>query len=305
MAKKINTTVLGSFVIVATGIAIAAIALFGSGRMFKHPERYVIFFSESIRGLNVGSPVRFHGIQIGTIVDMQAIYIEPNNKILTPIYVEIERERIRNLGVGEKSRAAQQAKIYSSGIRAQIVTDSIVTGQRAISLDMEPGAKGTLVGADQGTVEIASIPSSLEEISNTLESLPLEEIAEKFNVTLTAVEKAVTSPGFSEAMNGLGPALTEAREALALVSKDLRPLLAELHEKLDALDVEKTLQRVDRSLASIEAAAAHVKSLGAPGSPLDTNANRALVEIAAAARELRQVAELLQRRPEMFLTGKK
>ncbi len=304
MSKKVDPTKLGIFVVVAFVLVVVAVALFGSGQMFKRPNRYVIVFSESVQGLNIGSPVRLKGIQLGTVVDIQAIFQGQSNSVAIPIYVEIDRERIKNLGILAPSAVEQQATLLKAGIRAQLVTDSIVTGQRAISLDFRPETPVRLANIDHTVPEISSIPSPLEEISETLQALPIQEIVSKFHATLTAVEQTVSSPSFTEAIQALGPTLNEVRESTAKISTELQPLIRDLRSKVDAFDAERIFRRLEDSLAAIDTAASDVSSLSKKGSTFDVNLNRALLEVAAAARELRELAEMLQRRPESLLTGK-
>ncbi len=304
MAKKIDPTKLGIFVIVAVGIVVLAIAVLGRGNWFKKQSRFVIVFPESVSGLSIGSAVRFRGIQLGTVVEMHAVYNQVDNKIAIPIYVEIDREQIRNLGAAAASSSEQQENLLKAGIRAQLVTDSIVTGQKAVSLDFRPEMPVRITGIDSAVPEIASIPSPLEAVSETLQSLPLQDIVAKFNSTLTAIEQVVTSPEFADGVKGVGPTLTEARKSMEVLSTELSPLLSELRGKIAAFDAVKISTQLESSLAAIDLAADNIAALSAKGAPLDNNASRALTEIASAARELRQVAEMIQRRPEVFLTGK-
>ena len=133
----------------------------------------------------------------------------------------------------------------------------------------------------------------------------MQQIAERFNGTLAALEKTVSSPEFAEGVGAIGPSINEARKAIQMLSHDLQPLLVEINTKMRGLDAEKLFARLDNTLKSIDGAAANIGALSSKGYPLATNADRTLVEISAAARELRQLAEMLQRRPEVLLTGKR
>jgi paraquat-inducible protein B len=305
MARKVNTTRLGVFVLCAAAIAVAAVGLFGSGRMFKRLQKYVIFFPESTRGLSLGSPVRFRGVPIGTVVDMQAVYLPTEERFVTPVYIEIDRQRIRNLGVAATSREEQESNMARVGLRAQLSTDSMVTGQRSIALDIKPDSALTLVGVDSSVTEIGAVPSPLEEISNTVEKLPLQEIADRLNATLDAAHSTLVSPEFTNAIKELGPTITEVKVTLSALSKDLKPLLAGINTKVQAMDVDKVIEKLDASLISINTAAANISTLASQGKPLAQDANETMRQVTAAARELRQVAEMLQRRPEVLLTGKR
>lgn len=305
MAKKINTTFLGLFVIGASALVITAIGLFGSGMMFKQADQYVIFFPESVQGLTVGAPVQFRGVQIGSVINIEALYQPKEKKIIIPVFIEIVRDRIKNLSMEDASPQQRQENMEKAGLRAQLISQSIVTGQRAVGIIFDPSSKPRFVGAEPDITEIASIPSSIEQLSNQIEKLPLDEIAQKLSTTLSAIEAAVTSHQFTEGMNAIGPSMIEARQMLAAVNRDLPPLLKEIRAKVEVIDTAKMSGQLDRTLTNLDGAAKNIQSFTREGAPFDRNANRALIEIAGAARELRQLAELLQRRPEALLSGKK
>jgi paraquat-inducible protein B len=67
MSKPANKTLIGAFVVGAVALAVAAIVLFGSGRFFKDMDQWVAIFPGSVKGLNVGSPVVFRGVQVGQV----------------------------------------------------------------------------------------------------------------------------------------------------------------------------------------------------------------------------------------------
>ena len=64
MSKKANPALVGGFVLGALALAVVAVMIFGSGRLFHQTERYVLYFQGSMTGLNVGSPVVFRGVEV-------------------------------------------------------------------------------------------------------------------------------------------------------------------------------------------------------------------------------------------------
>ena len=62
MAKQANRMMIGGFVVLAVAILAASLVVFGSGKFFKKTNKYVLYFDESIKGLNVGAPVLFQGV---------------------------------------------------------------------------------------------------------------------------------------------------------------------------------------------------------------------------------------------------
>lgn len=275
MAKQINTTLLGVFVLGAAALALAATVFFGSGKWFQEVSRYVVYFPESVQGLKVGADVVTHGVRIGSVINIKAVFVPTKTKIIIPVYIEVERQRIQDLMPAEVSVFAQQEKILESGLQAQLITESLVTGQRVIALSFNPGTKSELVGADTSLPEIPSQASSLERISNELERIPLDQIMSKVDRTLSAVEEAMT---------------------------DLPEIVKIIKEKLNGFNSNEISTKLERSLDSLTKA---TNNINEEIEPLGSNANKTLNEISAAARELRQLAELLQRQPESLIKGKK
>ena len=73
MSKQANTKLIGAFVIGAVVLVISGILLFGSGRLFSHQRKFVLFFEDSVKGLNIGAPVDFRGVNIGTVTDIKVV----------------------------------------------------------------------------------------------------------------------------------------------------------------------------------------------------------------------------------------
>ena len=71
---------------------------------------------------------------------------------------------------------------------------SIVTGQLLVALDLYPDKEATLVGLDRETLEIPTIPTPLQELTKRFEKIPIEDIVDKINASLTGIEKIINSP---------------------------------------------------------------------------------------------------------------
>ena len=70
MAKQANRMMIGGFVVLAVIIMAASLVVFGSGKFFKKTNKYVMYFDESVKGLSVGAPVLFQGVQIGSVTSI-------------------------------------------------------------------------------------------------------------------------------------------------------------------------------------------------------------------------------------------
>ena len=70
MSKQANKTVIGIFVVVAIVLVVAAVLILGSGKFFKQTLKAVCYFEGSVGGLNIGAPVVFRGVRIGSVTDV-------------------------------------------------------------------------------------------------------------------------------------------------------------------------------------------------------------------------------------------
>ncbi|TMC94991.1 MAG: MCE family protein, partial [Chloroflexi bacterium] len=71
MGKRPSATLIGAFVVGAVTLAVTAIVTFGSGQFFRHTQRFVLYFSGSLNGLEKGAPVKFRGVPIGSVKEIR------------------------------------------------------------------------------------------------------------------------------------------------------------------------------------------------------------------------------------------
>ncbi|HEX9136276.1 MAG TPA: MCE family protein, partial [Nitrospirota bacterium] len=65
MSRQASKSLIGAFVLGAVALLIAGIVIFSSRTMFSKTNKNVLFFEGSVKGLKVGAPVVFRGVQIG------------------------------------------------------------------------------------------------------------------------------------------------------------------------------------------------------------------------------------------------
>src|SRR5262252_325114 len=94
MAKRANAKAIGGFVIGAIGLAIAALLVFGGSQFFARKAQAVLFFQGSLSGLDVGSPVTFRGVKIGTVTGVSILYDVPKATLTIPVHIEIDLDKV-------------------------------------------------------------------------------------------------------------------------------------------------------------------------------------------------------------------
>jgi paraquat-inducible protein B len=203
--------------------------------IYTKKSRYVAYFDGSVRGLSVGAPVEFRGIQIGEVRDVKLEYLPDTGQFRIPVKFEIEPERIANLGgVDVASRREGLERLVKQGLRAQLESGNLLTGQLIVQLDFheeEPPAEIVFNGKYP---VFPTVPAPLEEITSSvqrlvkrLEKLPLDEVVKSMNGTLQAATAALaqaqqTLASASALVGPDSPVNSELRSALLELSDAAR-----------------------------------------------------------------------------------
>jgi paraquat-inducible protein B len=332
MSKQANTKLIGAFVIGAVGLVILGTLLFGSGRLFSHQRKFVLFFEDSVKGLIIGSPVDFRGVNIGKVTDIRIVLQKEDLSLLIPVLIVIEPNRIafditeseRRKLVETKGTEAFVQLMIDRGLRAQLSTQSFVTGQLGIHLDFFPDRPLKLAGAEPSYTEIPTTESSLSALSKTLGNIPLAEIADKLEKTLDGIEKLVNSPDFKATLDSLHQTVDQAHAFLQDLDSQVKPLATSTQLTLsgakklfeNAAQLARNLDsRIPPLIASLEdtskAAGATMKGVNkeiegftGANSPVRSELIKTLNEISTAARSFRVLAEYLENHPEALIKGK-
>jgi paraquat-inducible protein B len=247
-----NKSLIGAFVVGAIALAVISVIIFGSGKFFRKQLQFITFFQGSIKGLSVGSPVTFRGVKIG---EVKNIHIQARPSDLTfqiPVLLEIDPSVIESVDPGAKIGAKPYEQIQAlidKGLRAQLQSQSFVTGQLAVALDFYPDKPPVLVAQDKKYHEIPSVPTPIEELQKTIQDLNLKEFAEKVKATLDGIEKAVNSPEIAKTLKSVSGAAEETRVMVKNVSSQVTPLASNLNETVK--DAKKMVENLDRQMTTL------------------------------------------------------
>ncbi len=332
MSKQANTKVIGGFVVGAIILVIIGILLFGSGKFFKDQKKFVLFFQDSVSGLAVGAPVDFRGVKVGTVTEVNVVLEQKALELHIPVFIELDPERIKyGASLGELTKAAEikgtktfGELLVKQGLRAQLVMQSLVTGQLGIHLDFFPDKPIKLVGAEPNYPEIPTIESSLSELAKTVQNLPITEIADKLAKTLDGIEKLVTSKDLKETVAGLKQTVNAAHELLVNVDGQVKPLASNTERTLS--EVQKTFSQVGQTVRNLDnhlpqmiagfedaskAASTTLRGtlrllqeLVGDNSPAHLALIKTLADFSSAARSFRVLAQYIENHPEALVRGK-
>jgi len=261
-------------------------------RTFTEKEHYILHFEGSIRGLTVGAPVEFRGIKIGQVMDIKAVF---NQETLTPqitVLIETEPQRWEILGKATMDDKTQMDKLVAKGLRAQLKTGSLLTGQLFVDWDFHPDAPPALVKYTQKFPELPTIPAPLQMIAarvssllSKIETVPIEKIGKDLEATLENVKNITASAELMQAVKALNQTLQETREFVQNLNTNVAPAIT------------TTLDQAQQTLDSVAG------TLG-KDAPLQYEMRQALKELSDAARSLRILLEYLERHPDALIFGK-
>jgi len=249
MSKQASKTVIGIFVVGAIALVVIAIVVLGSGKFFKTTFRAVCYFEGSVGGLNIGAPVVFRGVKIGTVTDV-LLRGDPSTWTFTiPVYIEIEPDKVTVSGPRPKKAGENLKILIDQGLRATLESQSFVTGQMQVGLDLHPDKPAKFVAEDKTVPEIPTIPTPLQEFAKKIQNLPIDEIFEKLRSTLDSIDKVASSPEIPEAIRSVNLALGDIRKLVKNVDGQVEPLASNLNETLK--DVRGLVQTADAKVTEL------------------------------------------------------
>jgi paraquat-inducible protein B len=309
MAKQANRMMIGGFVVLAVTIMAASLVVFGSGKFFQKTVKCVMYFNESVKGLSVGAPVLFQGVQIGSVTSI-VLQVDPAKmKINIPVIIEYEPEKFQVAAAGRELPRDPRKNIpvlIEKGLRAQLAMQSLITGQLLIALDFYPGTPKVLLDTNKEYIEIPTIPSTSAKLARALEKLDLEAIQNKLELALGGIDRFFNNPDLTASLRALKDTLQDARKLVTRVDRQVNPV---------ADDVKKTVKEFGKLAANIDALVgglatgfdktmSKARGILSEDSPLMVDLEQTLKEISAMSRSIRQLANYLDQHPEALIRGK-
>ena len=329
MNKKVSPTFIGAFVVGAFALLVIAVIAFGSGQLFRKTKNFVLYFDGTVNGLHVGAPVKFKGVEIGSVKN---ILLQLNkdmevNKI--PVIIEIDLKKLTSRGasgvVAEEQEVFEKA-VIERGLRGQLQTESLLTGVLYVALDFFPGTPINLVqqpNGDNQYPEIPTIPTELEQakdaitrIIEKLEDIDFKGVVSSLTETVNGVNRFVSSPALKstlERLNQTIPRIDAAVDGFQKLTTHLDgsvvSLTANLQQTSDATreamqQAQAAIKQTDAALKEAQAALSNVREVIDPESPTFYDLRKSLQEVSAAARSLRLLTNFIERNPRALLFGK-
>jgi paraquat-inducible protein B len=314
MAKQANSMMIGGFVVFAVTLMAASLVVFGSGKFFKKTVKCVLYFDESVKGLSIGAPVLFQGVQIGSVtgivLKVDPVKLQPQ----IPVFIEYEPEKFQVDAKYQKMFRDPQkniAKLIEKGLRAQLVMQSFITGQLMIEIDFFPTSALCYAPpeVDKDYKDYLVIPtckSTSAQLAQALEKLDLKGIEKNLNASLAGIAQFMNNPDLAASIRGLNETLRDARKLLAKIDRQVDPVSDDLKKTVKAFGklADNVDGRVGGLTTGFDKTMAAVRSILSENSPLVVDLENALQEISAMSRSIRQLSNYLDQHPEALIRGK-
>ena len=314
MNQRVSPTLIGAFVVGAVLLAVMAVVLIGSGRYFHRTYAFVLYFPGSVNGLRVGAPVKFRGVEIGSVQDIRLQLKRDQSVFRIPVIIAIDPEKITSLGGSETilNSPAEYRSAIEAGLRGQLQTESFVTGVLFVALEYFPGTPATLVQLSGGRKfryrEIPTEPSSTEkarmavtEVLTKLAASDLEGLVDSARQTISDLHQLVGSPDLKLTIRSLGDVAGRLGGAAGSVSH----LAAGLDSNVSGLthDLRQTSLKAGAMMDQAGQVLQHTDA-AFNDAPVMYELTRTLQEVSAAARSVRLLTGYMERNPSAMIFGR-
>ncbi len=330
MKTKVSPAVVGLFVLGALLLGVISLLSFGGVNFFNKPERFVVYFDESVHGLDLGSPVKFRGVRVGRVVAVKLRYLPAKTRSL----VEVQCELTRNVLAGpdgkliDVSEREELETLVHEGLSAQLGVIGLATGLLFVELDFRPAGQVDKFSRDVESdyVVVPAAPSSLSQFQGNLTAI-LDKIngidfvglSDELKGLLADTRRQINATSIASLVdswtraadsieNAMGsPELKETLVQMSSASKNLNQLLAKLDAQAGPTteQLNATLAQTKETMAAFSQTADTLRKFVAAQQNLGADAADAMTRLGRASDAVAQLADFLERNPNALLTGRK
>ena len=324
--------------IVGIGLMIAAAVIFGSFNLFGKRIPFVVYFTGDLSGLDVGAAVNFRGVRIGEVTQLELHFDAQTKQFLIPVYAEIDPDNFIVTGAETVGTPGESIPILvKQGLRAQLSSQSFVTGKLLIELDFHPGTPATLIHQDDSVQEIPAIPSTLQQLQSSVEQLVktiaaanLPEMIKDVRQLIASLDsqvQALNAPEISQETQQLLQQLTTLTEntnaRINEMATDFQQTAASIQQTANQgtvavdsankmfTDISTAVESARPMIDALDNAAQRASTLLAtangtiePGSPVYLELMKLMNEMTMMSQSIRNLADELERDPTSVLFGR-
>jgi len=320
---------IGVFIIAALVLVVGGVLWLSGSNLFERRVNAVIYFQDSVAGLYKGAPVTFRGVAIGTVENIGLQVDLRTLKGRIPVTIGISPDVVTYYGGnGAPIPKMDVAAAVQRGLRAKLVSQSLVTGQKSIELNMLADATPVAVVAGPPP-EIPVVADRFGALVDQLAELPLRDVIDELRATMTSFRTTMTAmQGTLVAANAaLGTANrtvagvgSQARATLSVASAAITRVqdnstlalaaVTRLADNTNATvtsvrpDLLRTLSGTREAAESARVAMVRVAELTDPRAPLRSDLDQAAADLAQAARSLHDWSDLIDQQPNAIIFGR-
>ena len=330
MKTKVSPTIVGAFVIGAMVLGVIALFSFGGINFFRKPQRFVVFFDESVHGLDLGSPVKLRGVRVGRVVGLSIRYDQQRATSAVAVVCEFSKDVMTdNRGViVDVADRAELEQLVAGGLRAQLGVLGLATGLLFVELDFKnpkeypfdpnqvdplyavvPDVPSTIAEFQASAIELLAnlktidfagiskgITALLATIPKYLEGVDLKGVSDQWKKTGEQFEALAKGPEFRRTFENLNGAVNDVRAMIAKLDGQIDPAGKELQATL--VEARKTVQAFSEAAGATKAFIAAQAGVG-------EELGETLSHLNDAADSVRRLADFLERNPNALITGRK
>jgi paraquat-inducible protein B len=320
---KTHPRLVGAFVLGAIALVLAAIVALSSGSWLARKDYFTVYFPGSVRGLNTGAAVTFRGVKVGKVDDVKAFLTgRPDPLIQIEVVIEIWGNVVETPeGMPQPfARAGSSAEfaqgLINRGVRARMMSQSLLTGQKYIELDFLPREPARFAGLRPRYPELPTTPTAMDRMSQKVEDLferisdlPLDRMLENLERALQSLRTLLESPDLNAAIVGA----RRSTETLQPLLQDTRSAVGDARRLMDTLGSEakdtggearETVRQARARLERLEGALASLENTLRGADDTRMTAAQTLDELNRTLKAVRNLVDYIQTHPEAVVLGK-
>jgi len=268
-------------------------------KVYTKEEPLLVYFNESVRGLEPGTSVDFRGIRIGEVLDVRLEGDLETLEFRIPVLIQVETERIGERGNSELPREERLKLLVRRGLRAQLATDNLLTGQLRIEFDFHPEAEPAEIEFQDGVTVLPTVPAplgaitdSLSDILQQVRNIPIEQIGNDLRDTVHNAKELSGSEQLQQTIQALHDTMVQLEQLTAAARRRVG-------------QSRKTLENLDAVLVQADSTLASAEESVSVESPIYREMTLTLHELRETARSIRNLTSYLERNPDALLRGKR
>jgi paraquat-inducible protein B len=315
MSEARKPFMIGAFLLGGLVLLVAGIMLLSRDSWFAQPSEYVVYFTGSLDGLDVGADVTYRGVKVGTVREIRLSYDRQLKDVVMPVVVRIDSPN----GKGDGKRGFDQfiGQLVERGLRAQLQTPSLLTGKAIVALDMYPREPGYVRSPhDLDLPTIPSVPSRIDQIADvlrelaaSLRQLPLQEMAVSAQRTLEAMERLTNSAELQQGLQSMSQLLAKLDRLSGKLEQQLPPIMDNVQQssvdlRAAVADIRSAAQTTAQALEQVNALTVETRRSLGPKSEIQYELLQALQELGRASKAMQRTLEGLDQQPQSLIFGK-